>query len=151
MKKSIYALIAIIAFVTIVKAEKVHAEIGRSPSVEAVTEVEIHDAKKIGSEENKGFDFNHHTIAVVPSKIKRVPANITKSQKPSASSYIGPMIFLLTLPFAIWVVISKKINAKVLPEKHVDYYPKTQQFKPYRTDYQQSSEDEDDQDFPRAS
>jgi hypothetical protein len=141
MKKSIYALTATIAFITFFNLGNLHAEIGRTPSVEPIVEVDIEDTKN-----EKGFDFN-------ASKAKaRIPANIvTKSESSPISSYLGPLIFLLTLPIAIWLVISKKIKSNPAVEKKVDYFPKTQQFNPYKTDYQQSAEDDDDIDFPKAS
>ncbi len=141
MKKSIYALTATIAFITLFNIGNLHANVGRTPSVEPIVEVDIEDAKN-----EKGYNFN------AAQAKSRVPANIvTKSESSPISSYLGPLIFLLTLPIAIWMVISKKIKSNPPIEKTVDYFPKTQQFNPYKTDYQQSAEDDDDIDFPKAS
>lgn len=149
MKKTIFAIIATIAFITFIKDEKIHAQTGRAPSVEPVVEVDIEDAKKHGSDE-AGFNFNHAVATRAPAVVKRKPANITPS-KNQTSSYFGPMLFLLTLPFAIWMVISRKLKSQPAPEKSVGYYPKTQQFKPFRSDSPHTPDDEDDIDFPRAS
>ena len=46
-------------------------------------------------------------------------------------------------------IYSKKMSHNK-DEKQVDYYPKNQQFKPFRTDYQ-SPQDDDDIDYPKAS
>lgn len=144
MEKKICAFLFAITFVTL--SGVVHGQPGsvhRGPSVDPVVEVDIEDAKKVES----GYDFAK-PVAATP---KRVPANImSKAEAATPSSYIGPIIFLIALPIALWIMVSKKFSKSPV-EKSVGYYPKTEQFKPYKTDYQQSAEDDDDVDFPKAS
>lgn len=121
---------------------------GRGPSVEPMTEVSIEEGRP--NKPQSGFDF-----ATAPTvQAKRVPANIvTKTPEKSSTpySYIGPMIFLLALPIALWIVVSKKMKGGENPEK-VGYYPKTFQFKPYTSGSPKNDmEEEDDQDYPKAS
>jgi len=121
----------------------------RAPSVEPLTEVSLEDS--IPKKDNAGFDFHKHDVAVHKTEAKRVPANIaTKTTTPSTPySYIGPMIFLLALPAALWIIVSKKMKNGESSAK-VDYFPKTHQFKPYKAD--NSSRDvEEDEDYPKAS
>lgn len=119
----------------------------RSPSVEPITEISIEENRPTTStgKADQGFNFDNHVA-------KRVPANIkTKSEGASTPySYIGPMIFLLALPFALWIVISKKMKVSDSSEK-VDYYPKTFQFKSHKSDYQETDDDEDNHHMPKAS
>jgi len=146
MEKRICAFIFTIAFITF--SSIVYGEsVDRSPSIESPIEIDIEDAKVPGKD--VGFDFASNEAAKNKS---RVPANITtKTQDMTPASYIGPIIFLIALPFGLWIMISKKITA-ASDEKKIDYYPKTQQFKPYKTDYQKSAEDDDDDvDYPKAS
>lgn len=123
----------------------------RSPSVEPITEVSIEEnrpARSPGQVET-GFDFaDKKAVPQILHPALRVPANITTKSTGSPYSYIGPMIFLLALPFALWIAIAKKI--KNVDAKKVDYYSKTYQFKPSQTDYQKQDMD-DDQDYPKAS
>lgn len=120
------------------------AQTGRKPSVEPVVEVDIENPQVV--EKNTGYNF---TVAPVATTKARQPANIVSKKDPSAQPYTGLFIFLFALPIALWIVISKKMSHNK-DEKHVDYYPKNQQFKPYRTDYQ-SPHDDDDIDYPKAS
>ncbi|AUN97117.1 hypothetical protein C0V70_03135 [Bacteriovorax stolpii] len=144
MEKKICALLFAFTFITL--SSVVHGQpesVHRGPSVEPVVEVDIEDAKKVDS----GYDFAKNE-APAP---KRFPANIVaKADATAPSNYVGPLIFLIALPIALWIMVSKKFSKKS-DEKAVGYYPKTQQFKPYKTDYQQNSEDDDDVDFPKAS
>jgi hypothetical protein len=126
----------------------------RAPAVEAITEVSITEnraAFKPG-QKDLGFDFANtaDTVAIAPVQ-KRVPANIaTKSSSTSSPySYIGPLIFLCALPFALWIVIYKKIKHSNSTEKFA-YYPKTLQFKSQKNDSLEDIDD-DDHNFPKAS
>ncbi len=121
----------------------------RAPSVEPLTEVSLED--NIPKKDHTGFDFQKQEVATHKAEMKRVPANIaTKTSQPATPySYIGPMIFLLALPAALWIVVSKKMKNGDATAK-VDYFPKTHQFKPYKVD--NSSRDvEEDEDYPKAS
>jgi hypothetical protein len=60
------------------------------------------------------------------------------------------MIFLFALPIALWIVVSRKMKGNETPEK-LDYYSKTVQFKPFKTEYQKQDIDDEDQDLPKAS
>lgn len=118
--------------------------IERSPSVEPVSEIDIEDVKLPPN--HPGYNFAETEKA----KSARVPANILSKASEESQSYAGPIIFLIALPIGLWIVVSRKFSSNHTEEKRVDYYPKTQQFKPYTTDYQKSEED-DDIDFPKAS
>lgn len=154
MEKKFCALVFTLTFVAL--SSVVHSSptiIYRSPSVAPVVEVDIEDAKAPSN--SGGYNFENNSASVEPATTftpkSRVPANIvTKSDVTTPSSMIGPLIFLIALPIGLWIVISKKLNKSEI-EKTVDYYPKTHQFNPYKTDYQKSAEDEDDIDYPKAS
>lgn len=121
--------------------------VNRAPSVDPLVEIDIEDGKKADGVE-AGFDFASTEKA--PAKA-RVPANIvTNDQATSPASYIGPIIFLIALPIGLWMMVSKRFN-KSEEDKKVDYYSKTTQFKPFKTEYQKSAEDDDDIDYPKAS
>ncbi|MGZ3789458.1 MAG: hypothetical protein ACXVLQ_13095 [Bacteriovorax sp.] len=149
MKKPLFSTIY---FLTLMSAGlTIHqAFAGRSPSVEPLTEISIEENRPANAQ--GGFDF-----AVKPSpkmtETKRVPANITSkpTEHSSPYSYVGPMIFLFALPIALWIVVAKKMKSTSEAPDKVGYYPKTFQFKPFRTDYQRQDEEEDDQDYPKAS
>jgi hypothetical protein len=121
----------------------------RAPAVEPLTEVSLEDS--IPKKDNTGFDFHTHDVVSTKSEAKRVPANIaTKTSGPATPySYIGPMIFLLALPAALWIVVAKKMKNSDAPSK-VDYYPKTHQFKPYKAENNGRDVD-DEEDYPKAS
>lgn len=143
MEKKICAFIFTLSFIglsTIVQGQS--SNIKRTPSVEPLVEVEIENAK---SPTNVGYDFSTKT---------RIPANITsKTSENKTMSVFGPIIFLIALPIGLWIMISKKLSHKN-EEKTIDYYPKTYQFTPYKTEYQKSADEEedgDDMDFPKAS
>lgn len=149
MEKKICAYIFGLTFIAL--SSVVHGQQGdvqRSPSVEKVVEVDIEAPANETIATNTGYDFKP---ASSPAKMKaRVPANIV-SKTQESGSIIGPLIFLIALPIGLWIVVSKKFSANS-DDKKVDYYPKTQQFKPYTTDYQKSAESEDDDiDYPKAS
>lgn len=143
MEKKICAYFFVMTFVIL--SGVVHGQpdtIHRGPSVDPLVEVDIEDVKKADT----GYDFNK-----AEPKTTRVPANIvTKNDPIKPSNYAGPLIFLVALPIALWIMVSKRFS-KTPEEKAVGYYPKTEQFKPYKTEYQKSAEDDDDVDFPKAS
>ena len=144
MEKKICAYLFVITF--ILASHALHAQSPnayRSPSVEPITEVDIQDAK-VAQDKDTGYDF-----APAPTGKTRLPANIV-SKHSTSNSYIGPFIFLIALPIGLWIMVSKKFSKEV-EDRKVDYYAKTHQFKPYKTDYQNSAEDDDDIDYPKAS
>ena len=118
----------------------------RGPSVEQMAEVDIESEKK--TETHAGYDF-----ATTPKHAarERVPANIvTKENATSPYTYIGTFIFLITLPIAVWIMVSKKFKTKEV--KDVGYYGKTHQFNGRQTEYSAHLEDDhDDIDYPKAS
>ncbi len=158
MEKKFCAIVFAVTFVAL--SSVVHgsnSNIHRGPSVEPIVEIDIEDAKSPAN--SAGFNFEDPAaVAEVAPEVapkaapkSRVPANIvSKSSDNTTGSMIGPLIFLIALPIGLWIVISRKISSKE-DSKNVDYYPKTQQFKPFKTDYQNSAEDDDDVDFPKAS
>lgn len=153
MKKPLFSALYILSLLTAgLTIHQAFAE--RSPAVEPITEVSIEENRPVIKEgqTERGFDFTDKTaLSASAPTAARVPANIaTKSSKQNTPySYLGPIIFLLALPIALWIVISKKIKNADVAEK-VDYYPKNFQFKPYKTEYQEQDEDED-HDLPKAS
>ena len=139
MKKALYTFLYIISLA--VAGLSIHQAFAqqRSPSVEPIAEIEI------GAAPSKGYDFSNQ---------KRIPAADIRVKENSAKySYTGPILFfILALPFAVWMVISKKL--KVAPEdKKANYFSNTFQFKPYKTDYQKHDEDidDDDIDYPKSA
>jgi len=120
---------------------------GRGPSVEPLVEVDIESSQKF--EKPTGYDFKQ-PVSRKPSMAKtRVPANITtRSSTNSFYSYLGPFIFLITLPIALWIMVSKRFRTK--EDKNIGYYGKTHQFKPRQAEYE-SNDEEDDTDYPKAS
>lgn len=151
MDKKICAFIFTITFITL--SGVVHSNpqnVQRGPSVEPIVEVDIETANKAELTKDAGFNFAPAERLPAAEK-SRTPANITsKTGANSPTSYIGPIIFLVALPFGLWIMVSKKFNKKSTEDKSVGYFPKTHQFNPYKTDYQKSSDD-DDMDFPKAS
>ncbi|MFA6238362.1 MAG: hypothetical protein WC635_13600 [Bacteriovorax sp.] len=150
MRKSFFSIIYVTTLLT--AGLTIHQAFAqRTPAVEPITEISIEENRPTGDQAKpeSGFDFNHkNALNQVPAS--RVPANITSKPTNAPYSYIGPMIFLLALPFALWIIISKKMSNEVVSDKKVDYYSKTFQFRPYKTDYQEQDVD-DDQDYPKAS
>jgi hypothetical protein len=140
MEKKICAYIFAVTFIALSSIVHGQSAVDRSPSVEPMAEVDI-QAKEV---QKTGYDFAGNEAP------NRVPANIvTKTDAQSSTSYIGPIIFLVALPIGLWIMISKKFS-KSAEDRRVGYYPKTQQFKPYTTDYQKTAED-DETDYPKAS
>lgn len=146
MRKPIYSFICIFSFLG--AGLTIHQAFAqRSPSVEPVTEVSIEEDRAIHA---PGYDFaDKMAEESVKTSAERVPANIATKAQSSPYSYIGPLIFLIALPMALWIVVAKKMK-QVVPAKKVDYFSKTTQFKPYKTEYQEQDVD-DDQDYPKAS
>ena len=154
MKKPLFTALYVLSLLT--AGLTIHQAFAqRSPSVEPITEVSIEENRPVIKEgqTEHGFDFTDKSVAnTAAPEASRVPANIaTKSSSHSSPySYLGPLIFLLALPLALWIAISKKIRNSEVPEK-VAFYPKTFQFKPFKTEYQEQDIDDEDQNFPKAS
>lgn len=152
MDKKICAFIFTITFITL--SSVVHSNpqnVQRGPSVEPIVEVDIETANKPEATKDAGFNFAPAERLPAAEK-SRAPANITsKAGASSPTAYLGPIIFLIALPFGLWIMVSKKFSKKSAEDKSVGYFPKTHQFNPYKTDYQKSSDDDDDMDFPKAS
>jgi hypothetical protein len=153
MDKKICAFIFTVAFVTL--SGVVHSNpqnVQRGPSVEPIVEVDIETANKAEITKDAGFNFAPAAERLPATEKSRTPANIvSKAGASSAVSYLGPIIFLIALPFGLWIMVSKKFSKKSAEDKAVGYFPKTHQFNPYKTDYQKSSDDDDDMDYPKAS
>lgn len=151
MDKKICAFLFTITFITL--SGVVHSNpqnVQRGPSVDPIVEVDIETADKAELTKDAGFDFAPAERLPATEKT-RTPANIvSKSGATTPSSYLGPIIFLIALPFGLWLMVSKKFSKKS-EDKSVGYFSKTHQFNPYKTDYQKSSDDDDDMDFPKAS
>lgn len=141
MRKSFYSTLYVLSLLS--AGLTIHQAFAqRSPSVEPITEVSIEE-NRVSAGKETGFDFAE------AQPTTRVPANIVTKESSPPYSIIGPMIFLIALPLALWIVIAKKMKNNVA-DKKVDYYAKTYQFKPFKTEYQEQDID-DDQDFPKAS
>ena len=149
MDKKFCASFFVISFLTLTTFVHGQNVVTRSPSIEQNVEIDIENTSP-NQKDSKGFDFANNEQSIVAKQTKRIPANIVanKNSVPPIN-YLGPIIFLITLPFAVWIMMAKKFNNKNT-EKNVEYFPKTQQFKPYKTDYQSSSEDDDDIHYPKA-
>jgi hypothetical protein len=123
-----------------------HAAPERGPSVEPLMEVDI---EKANVDTISGYNFAGHEKRAPAAEKKRVPANITaKTNATTPYSFIGPFIFLITLPIALWIMVSKRFKSPK-SERQVDYYGKTHQFTPKHTSNE--SVDDDDIDYPKAS
>ena len=145
MKKQLYSTIYIFSLMTAgLTIRQAFAQ--RSPAVEAMMEVSVEEnaSAKIVAKPEAGYNFTNET--------KRIPANIATKRTDSSTpySYIGPIIFLLALPMALWIVVSKKIKIAD-KDKKPGHYPKTHQFKPYKTDYQEQDFDDEENEHPKAS
>ena len=154
MKKPLYSTVYVLCLLT--AGLTIHQAFAqRSPAIEQMTEVSIEENQPVqnSGKPATGFDFNNqNTAATTTHDTTRVPANIATKSTESSTPYslVGPMIFLLALPMALWIVISKKMKVADV-DKKIDYYPKTFQFKPYKSEYQEQDVDDDDQDYPKAS
>lgn len=122
-----------------------HAAPGRGPSVDPMMEVDI---EKENVDTISGYDFAAHEKRTLATERKRVPANITtKTNATTPYSFIGPFIFLITLPIGLWIMVSKRFKSPK-SERPVDYYGKTHQFTPKHVSSESS---DDDIDYPKAS
>lgn len=150
MKKPLFSLLYILSLLT--AGLSIHQAFAqRSPSIEPLMEVSIEEERPVAkaNQIESGFDFNKKA-AIAPVETKRVPANITsKSKGGTPYSFIGPMIFLMALPIALWIVLSKKITNSGKAEKRF-YAAKTFQFK-QKNNYSEPEADEEDHHFPKAS
>lgn len=147
MKKPLFSAIYFLSLATAgLTIHQAFAE--RAPAVEPMTEVSIEENRS--TKTHNGFDFAAKSEATISDEAKRIPANITtKNQEhPSPYSYIGPMIFLLALPIALWIVVAKKMKSTDKTD-NIGYYPKTFQFKSPKSNFH--DEDDDDQSYPKAS
>lgn len=118
----------------------------RGPSVEPMMEVDI---EKENVDTISGYNFAAPVKRAPSTERKRIPANITtKSNATTAFSFLGPFIFLVTLPIALWIMVSKRFKSPD-SDKAVDYYSKTHQFTPKHIAIE--SDDDDDIDYPKAS
>lgn len=143
MKKSLFSLIYFFSIIfSIASIQQVFAE--RTPAVGRFTEIDIENSPAPKNPE-QGYPF---------TETKRLPAGVTQKNQ-EKTSYVGPFIFLLALPFSLWLLISKKLNSpfKNLHDEKNGFYPKTYQFKPYKTDYQKNDDvdNDEDSDYPKAS
>ena len=152
MDKKFCAFIFTITFITL--SSVVHSNpqnVQRGPSVDPIVEVDIEASNKAETTQDAGFNFAPPERLPATEKT-RTPANIvSKAGASSAASYLGTMIFLIALPFGLWIMVSKKFSKKNADDKAVGYFSKTHQFNPYKTDYQKMSDDDDDMNFPKAS
>jgi len=150
MKKPLFSVLYILVLLTAgLTIHQAFAE--RSPAVDPMTEVSIEENRP--SNNQAGFDFADQNRVVKPLETKRVPANIvTKIPSTTSSPYslIGPIIFLLALPFALWIIVAKKMESTKTSEM-LDYYPQNFQFKSVKTVHKTNEIEDDDQDFPKAS
>lgn len=140
MRKALYKFLYIVSLA--VAGLSIHQAFAqqRSPSVEPMAEIEM------GASPSKGYDF---------STQKRVPATAIIRQKENTTNYtsLGPILFfVVALPFALWMVIFKKIKNPTEDHK-ADYYSNVSQFTPYKTEYQKQDEDidDDDIDYPKSA
>ncbi|MBP9680293.1 MAG: hypothetical protein KBD76_02720 [Bacteriovorax sp.] len=148
MKKPL--LTAIHFFSLIISGLSIHQAFAqRDPAVGPMTEISLEENRPKSLEH--GFDFGENSQKILEPA--RLPANaniVAKTQtKGTPYSYAGPMIFLLALPLALWIVVSKKMKAQ--NSEKIDYYPRTLQFKPHKTNPRSPDIDEEDQDYPKAS
>ena len=152
MKKSLHLFIYLVALAS--AGLSIHQAFAqRGPSVEPMAEVSIEEERQVPTNgQVKGYDFSDKTHQVKFSPTKRTPATseVKNSEHHFPHSYIGPIIFLLALPVAAWIVISKKLSSSDKIENK-GYYPKTYQFKNYKSESRESDYDDDDQEFPKAS
>jgi len=133
-------------FVLVIQSWALASTPARGPSVEPMMEVDI-ETKNVDT--TSGYNFAAPIKRAPGAEGKRIPANITtKSNATSPYSYFGPLLFLLTLPIALWIMVSKKFKSSNA-EKSVDYYSKTHQFTPNHSSLE--SDDNDDIDYPKAS
>lgn len=110
----------------------------RKPAVDSRVEISLEENNP---ELTKGFDFKSKTT----SPFKKITSN--PKHKPSAT---GIIIFLIAMPAAFWIAISKNLNkSKKITEIKIDYFPQTYQLK--KKEGAVVHENEDDEEFPKAS
>lgn len=114
----------------------------RKPAVEPIQEIDIEQYQNQDPSNAKGYDFSHPVAPLAKSKVK-------KADSPSGINIWGPIIFLLSVPVAIWLGLSKSFNEKeIASDKQHGYYRKDFQL----IKKEQSNDDEDDDfDLPKAS
>lgn len=148
MKKPLFTAIHFLSLILCgLNTHQVFAQ--RDPAVMPMTEVSLEENRPKSLKH--GFDFSENSHEILESNRLPASANIVSKTQASNSpySYAGPMIFLLALPLALWIVVSKKMKDQ--KSKKIDYYPRTLQLKPYNPNHQSSDIDEDEQDYPKAS
>lgn len=144
MRKTIYTFLYIISLTLAgLSIHQAYAQqtqtIQRAPSVDPLTEVEI------GASPSNGYNFANSQ--------ERTPAGIRAKETTSSASFWGPIIFfIIALPVALWMFVSKKLMT-IPEEKKSEYYSNVHQFTPYKTEYQRNDTDvdEDDIDYPKSA
>jgi hypothetical protein len=155
MKNPLFSALYILSLLTAgLTIRQAFAE--RSPSVEPITEVSIEENRPVikDGQVEKGYDFSEKIIAANNSvEVKRIPANITtKSTNHSTpGSFLGPMIFLLALPIALWIAVSKKLKNNEIAEKADNFFPKNYQFNTRKSVLEEQDHDDEEQNLPKAS
>ena len=130
MKAPLFSAIYILSLLT--AGLTIHQAIAqqRQPAVEPITEVSIEDdrpVEKVGGASH-GFNFADNNESTTSTN--RAPANIMAktANKNTPYSFLGPLLFLMTLPIGLWIIISKKIKNTSVLEKN-NSYPNTLLFK----------------------
>lgn len=149
MKKIIYIFLFTIC--SLAFFGPLHAN--RGPAINEFQEIDMEQEWK---DTKAGFDFDQKKPESDSAKNtinpkSRYPANSKYDPSQSTSYYIGPLIFLLALPLAFWILISKKIKSDEQEQDQGKFFNKTIQFKPYKTDYQKNDDSDEDENFPKAS
>jgi len=150
MKTPLFSAIYILSLLT--AGLTIHQAIAqqRQPAVEPITEVSIEDDRPVEKAGGPSHGFNFADNTESTTSTNRVPANIaTKTtSKNTPYSFLGPLIFLMTLPIGLWIIISKKIKSTSARDKF-DSYPNTLLFK---SQFPKSkSRDSSDDDNSKAS
>lgn len=132
----------------------------RAPAVEPIFEIKDSNIGQ-GNIPHKGYDFTRDPKSQL-NQTKRAPANIVS--KPNANerlSFLGPLIFFLTLPFCLWLIIDRKFIFKKNQNEtlSITSFP----HEPQSSSKEQNSKDDDPNDknndpngkgnfnFPKAS
>ena len=155
----ILKLISFLTFSLLLSAMFSNVHASRGADLNQFQEIDMEGELK---EISKGYNFSNEPVpakksAVVtdkqvipPPKVKgRYPANANFDPSQTPAYYVGPLIFLLAIPLAFWILVSKKLTK----DEKVDqgkFYSKTIQFKPYQTDYQKNDDNDEDDQFPKA-
>ncbi len=153
MKKLISALLFFTFIASVGLSKNTYAN--RAPSINEFQEIDMEQEWK--DSDKKGFNFDQkkpvttNQTASQPKK-SRYPANSKYDASQSSGYYIGPIFFLLALPLAFWILMSKKLKSEAEDQHQSKFFNKTIQFKPYQTDYQKNDDDDDDiSQIPKAS